>query len=269
VSSLVGASGWAHLAAQQAVAKPKPGDYVPGIPVSAAALSGFTPSVIVVLAASGLEKVPLAFEAFSLSTQQTLMASTGGDLRKALQAAALCAGTGTDSVRFSRNIDGIDGHWVEEQFSGIFGLYPEWFRGPMLDLRAQRHVSACVASLVSRSGVSLTDALLQAAPLPPTPPSSVMRYGELEGIFEGNLWARDGPVINACFFPTSVANSRSWQRTCATGIPDVTGAVVECSNIHIVGNCPSQTSPTTLDFARMAPESVVITLPLANAAVEH
>ncbi|WP_159398034.1 hypothetical protein [Sorangium cellulosum] len=145
-----------------------------------------------------------------------------------------CALSASQSLRFSWR-DAL-GAPHEEIYRGLIGLAPSWTQEPLNAVR-QQWVSACVASRVNASGVSVTisSRAAHAALRSPDAPE-VERYPDEEGAFWGNLFTNP-PRLFACYNNSNVENSRTHGRDCAAGRPGSAGGSSECANIHIVGSC--------------------------------
>jgi len=159
----------------------------------------------------------------------------GKRARAFLQYAIGCAFTPTQSFTFT---------WTDatsvthaESFAGELGVAPGWATGP-LDAAGQRMVSACVAArvnyyevpvLLSLRSMEYSLRVLSGAP-------ELVDFPNVEGAFWGNLWG-SSPTIYSCYNSATVANSRAWQRDCATGHVRDDGTIEECGLIDVVGPC--------------------------------
>lgn len=161
-----------------------------------------------------------------------------GELARAFVRYAVgCALTPLQSISFS---------WTDaanvvhpEAYRGELGIAPAWATGP-LDLNGQHMVSACVAARVNYYQVPVllslrsTDAPLRLL----SGARELVEFPDVEGAFWGNLWGAS-PAMYACYNSATVANSRAWNRDCATGHLRDDGTIEECGMIDVVGSCSS------------------------------
>ncbi len=160
---------------------------------------------------------------------------TGALARQLVRYMASCALSNTQSFQFE---------WTDEQgalhtetYPGQLGLAPTWATQP-LNTEGQRIISACLAARTNYYAVSVQiSARSRLEPLRTKVNSiEVATYPDVEGAFWGNLFVAE-PFLNACYNSPTVANSRAWQRDCATGHLNADGEIEECGIIHIVGPC--------------------------------
>jgi len=125
------------------------------------------------------------------------------------------------------------------EYRGELGVVPSWATGS-LDVQGQQLVTACLAARVNYYEVSVTiSARSSLEPLKTlSSDAEVVDYPDVEGAFWGNMFAAD-PFIVSCYHGSTVTNSRTYQRDCATGHVDESGAVVDCGPIQVVGPCSS------------------------------
>jgi hypothetical protein len=124
-------------------------------------------------------------------------------------------------------------------YPGELGIAPTWATGS-LSVQGQELVTGCLAARVNYYEVPVTISVRSVLePLKTlSSDAEVAQYPDVEGAFWGNMFAAD-PFIVSCYHSATVTNSRTYQRDCATGHVDETGAVVDCGPIHVVGPCSS------------------------------
>jgi len=159
----------------------------------------------------------------------------GDSSRRLLKYTVGCALNDTQSFAFQWT-DAL-GVVHNEKYMGLLGLAPSWADGP-LNKPGQRWVSACLAARTNRYETSVMLSLRgNLDPLKKLVASESVAYPHIEGAFWGNLFSAQ-PYLHACYDAENVANSRARLRDCAAGQVDtVSGDLVSCANIEIVGEC--------------------------------
>lgn len=156
--------------------------------------------------------------------------ASGALARTFLRYSVGCALQPNQSVSFSW-IDTL-GVIHNEAATGLLGLAPSWFSGP-LEGSSQDWVSACLAA---RTNFYARHVSIELGTENLDPPGGVT-YPQAEGAFWGNLFS-DTPHLHACMNPARIAVSRSRYRDCAVGHVDpVTGALDPCGIIRLMGDC--------------------------------
>ncbi|WP_437589571.1 hypothetical protein [Sorangium sp. So ce1000] len=164
----------------------------------------------------------------------------GAMSRQLLQYIVGCALNPSQSLRLSWHDELGEPH--EEIYPGYLGLAASWVVAPLSESR-KRWISACVASRVNRTGVSvMISSRASHLALRNPDASEVESYPMEEGAFWGDLFANP-PRLYACYKEPNVEGARALSRDCAAGLPDPEGGVRECPNIHIVGSCDLACDP--------------------------
>jgi len=182
-----------------------------------------------------------ALDAATLDPQNldaiTAPGPTGDLARQFVRYAVSCAFSPTQTFSFSY-VDAL-GALHQEAYPGTLAIAPEWATGPIGDER-QRLLTACLAARVNYYEVPVVISVRSwLAPLQTlSSDAEVAAYSNVEGAFWGNLFAAD-PYIVACYNSETVDNSRAYQRDCAAGHLDASGATLDCGPIQIVGPCSS------------------------------
>lgn len=167
----------------------------------------------------------------------TAPGSTGDLARQFMRYAVSCAFL--PSQTFSFSYTDANGVVHNEVYYGELGIASAWATGS-LDVQGQQMVTSCLAARVNYYEVPVTiSARCSLEPLKTlSSDAEVADYPHVEGAFWGNMFTAD-PFIVSCYHNVNVANSRMYQRDCATGHVDETGVAVDCGPIHVVGPCSS------------------------------
>jgi hypothetical protein len=165
---------------------------------------------------------------------------TSGDLsRELLKYTVSCALTSSQSFAFSWTDSSNVTH--SESYPGLMGLASSW-ASSALSMTGQYWVSACLASRVNWYGVHVTISSRGNNPqLGTTYAERTTGYPNIEGAFFGNLFAST-PTLYACYNHNHVADSRSWQRDCATGHLNSNGTTSNCGMLTVLGDCSNYCS---------------------------
>jgi len=143
-----------------------------------------------------------------------------------------CAAPEGQSLTWTDPSTGISHTWY-----GGLGLAPGWVGGAAATTAEQQTVSACLASLTNKFGVSVKLAMegrsADGAQIPITD-GELSTYSVREGCFFGNLFAGEGLYVGLDHWPWDPATSSV--RACAAHA-EYNESSIECPPIYQVGYC--------------------------------
>jgi hypothetical protein len=139
------------------------------------------------------------------------------------------------SQSFSLTWTDAQGAVHNDVYVGLLGLEPTWATTP-LSAAGEGWVSSCLASRVNWYGVPVILSSRGATDALATTADERANYAKIEGAFFGNLFTAT-PAVYTCYNTGNIANSRSWQRDCASGHVNADGSVSSCGILQILGSC--------------------------------
>ncbi len=143
-----------------------------------------------------------------------------------------CAAPEDQSITWTNPTTGVEYTWL-----GGLGLAPGWVSGAAATTDEQQVVSACLASLTNKYGVSVHLAIegrTATGEQIPIDPDELTTYPVREGCFFGNLFASQGLFVG--FDGTPFGPDTSSVRACALDTRN-DGTNMECPPIVQVGFC--------------------------------